>query len=274
MLNRRRLLLLVLMLGSLAPLAVALRAQVPLFPPRTAIIVGEGPKHRGSFSFCRLVYSRVRNEPGGSGWNTDYPTADQNLMIRFEEFTSAESVRFDDGSPAHVLVRASDEAVYECPFLFASDVGTAGFSPEEAEGLRNYLLKGGFLWVDDFWGIRALEHWLQQMERVLPGATPFELTPEHPLYSTFYTVRELPQIPNIAFWRRTGGQTSERGPESATPRMYGLSDPAGRLVVLMTHNTDIADAWEREGEDYEFFHSFSPYGYAVGINVLIWSMTH
>jgi hypothetical protein len=89
-----------------------------------------------------------------------------------------------------------------------------------------------------------------------------------------FEVKEVPQIPSIQFWRYSGGLTSERGPESAEPHMRAISDRRGRLMVLMTHNTDIADAWEREGEDPSFFYSFSPTGYAVGINVLLYAMTH
>ena len=87
-------------------------------------------------------------------------------------------------------------------------------------------------------------------------------------------MKEVPQIPSIQFWRGSGGGTSERGSDSAMPHMRGVSDRHGNLMVLMTHNTDIADAWEREGEDSEYFYRFSPRGYALGINVLVYAMTH
>ncbi len=89
-----------------------------------------------------------------------------------------------------------------------------------------------------------------------------------------FQVKELPQIPSINHWSRSGGETSERGYESAEPHIRGISDKRGRLMVLMTHNTDISDAWEREGEDPRFFYLFSPNGYAVGINVIMYAMTH
>jgi hypothetical protein len=54
----------------------------------------------------------------------------------------------------------------------------------------------------------------------------------------------------------------------------GISNAQGHLMVVMTHNTDISDAWEREGEDPEFFYSFSPDGYAVGLNIVLYSMTY
>jgi hypothetical protein len=137
-------------------------------------------------------------------------------------------------------------------------------------------MKGGFLWVDDFWGEWTLDSWETEISRVLPTADyPVrDIGPEHPLYRAMFSFTRLPQIPSIQFWRMTGGETSELGPESAEPRLRGISDAHGRLMVLITHNTDIADAWEREGEDPRFFYLFSPDGYAVGINVLMYTMTH
>jgi hypothetical protein len=157
------------------------------------------------------------------------------------------------------------------------DVGTADFSDVEVKHLREYLLKGGFLWVDDFWGEEAWAQWVGEIRRVLPETDeyPIRTVPrDHPIYRTMFEVARLPQIPSINFWRRSGGGTSERGSESAVPQMYAISDSHGRIMVLMTHNTDISDAWEREGEDPRFFYLFSPDGYAVGINVLMYSMTH
>lgn len=236
--------------------------------------VGVVPKERTGFTFCRLFYNRVRTEGGGQGWDTDYPGADRNLMIRLPEFTYTPITRDQDGSPQHAVVRGTDRALFECPFLFASDVGTIGMNESEAERLRDYLLKGGFLWVDDFWGARAWSHWTEQIARVLPEFSPVELPMDHPLFSTFYTVERVPQIPSIQFWRNNRNETSERGADSAEPRIHGIFDGEGRLMVLMSHNTDIADGWEREGEDWAFFHAFSPHGYAVGVNVAIWAMTH
>jgi hypothetical protein len=89
-----------------------------------------------------------------------------------------------------------------------------------------------------------------------------------------FEVHEVPQVPSIQFWRRSGGGTSERGSDSATARVAAVADRHGRVMVVMTHNTDLADAWEREGEDPQFFYSFSPAGYAIGINVLLYAMTH
>jgi hypothetical protein len=254
--------------------AVVLRAQVPEGWAAGMRLQREMvPERKAGFMFCRLRYDSVRREASGMGWSTDYPMADRNLMLRLGEFTTTTVNLYEDGEPAHAIVRATDPELFACPFLFGSDIGTAGFSEEEVERLRDYLLKGGFLWVDDFWGERAMDHWTREMARVLPGQEPFIVAPDHPIFSTFYFLDEIPQIPNIQFWRRSGGQTSERGAETITPTMRAITDYDGRVVVLMTHNTDIADGWERESEEYEFFARFSPHAYAVGMNVLVFAMT-
>ena len=130
--------------------------------------------------------------------------------------------------------------------------------------------------MDDYWGDAAWDQWLHELDRVLPPTEyPLvDVTLDHPLFRTLLDVKKLPQIPSIQFWRGSGGDTSERGEESAVPDFKGVNDKHGNLIVLMTHDTDIADAWEREGEDVRFFYQFSPEGYAVGLNVLLYAMTH
>jgi Domain of unknown function (DUF4159) len=231
----------------------------------------------GNFTFCRVMYERVRNEPMGMGWVTDYPYAEINLMTRLSELTRTTVSRDERGQPNHWVVRLTDPALFNCPFIMASDAGTIGLTPEEREQLRRYLVKGGFLWVDDFWGSAAWEHWSSEIARVLPPSEyPISEVPcEDPVLHTQLTVEHVPQITNIQFWRSVGGSsTSERGSDSLDAHFRVIRDSHGRIMVVMTHNTDIADSWEREGEDPAFFRQFSPAGYAFGINVLLHAMTH
>ena len=230
-----------------------------------------------NFVVCRLQYTSVRREPSGGGWRTDYPYGEINLTTRLAELTRTPVSRDDDGRPNHYVVRLIDDELFECPFTTASDVGTIGLRPDEVEQLRLYLLKGGFLWVDDFWGEAAWEQWTGELARVLPPSEyPIEdVDLSDPIFRSQFTVTKVPQITNIGFWRRTAGrETSERGEETRTPHFRAIRDHHGRIMVVMTHNTDVADSWEREGEDPEFFYQFSPDGYAVGINVLLHAMTH
>ncbi len=242
------------------------------YPPRLAT----PQSFDGGFNFCRIMYESVRGEAGGQGWWTDYPSADVNFSIRFSELTKARISRLPSGDPNHLVVRLTDEALFQCPFAIIEDAGTAEFDDVEVARLREYLLKGGFIWVDDFWGVRAWNAWVALIGRVLPPSTypVVDVPMSHPLWKTLFEVPKLPQIPSIQFWRVSGGGTSERGPESAEPDVHAIFDPRGRIMVLMTHDTDIADAWEREGEDPQFFYSFSPDGYAVAIDVMVYAMTH
>lgn len=242
------------------------------YPPRNPTVAS----FDGGFNFCRLIYTSDRREEGGSGWSTDYWDADINFSTRLGELTKTTLSRRPDGTPNHLSVRIDDPLLFQCPFLSATDVGTAFFDDEEAETLRNYLLKGGFLWVDDFWGPYAWDSWASQIGKVLPPAQfPIrDLGLDHPIRRTLFEFTTLPQIPSISFWRRSGGDTSERYELSAEPHLRGIADEHGRVMVVMTHNTDISDAWEREAEDPQFFFSFSPQGYAVGLDVVLYGMTH
>jgi hypothetical protein len=229
------------------------------------------------FTICRIMYTSVRREANGGGWRTDFPYGEINLMTRLSELTRT-PVSFDSAQrPNQWVVRLTDEELFGCPYTVASDVGTIGLTDEEADGLRLYLLKGGFLWVDDFWGTAAWQQWSSEISRVLPPSEyPIEDVPlDDPIFTTQFVVTKVPQITNIQFWRGVrGSTTSERGPDSRQAHLRGIRDKSGRIMVVMTHNTDVADSWEREGEDPAFFYQFSPDGYALGINVLLYALTH
>jgi hypothetical protein len=230
-----------------------------------------------SFVICRLAYRSVRMEYSGIGWQTDYPYAEINLTTRLSELTRTRVSRDESQQPNFYVVRLTDDALFNCPITVASDAGTIGIREDEAERLRTYLLKGGFLWADDFWGSAAWDHWESQIARVLPPSEyPIEdVDMSDPLLHSLFEVKEIPQITNIQFWRRSGGQeTSERGADSEDVHFRVIRDKHRRVMVLMTHNTDVADSWEREGEDPAFFYQFSPAGYALGIDVLIHALTH
>src|SRR6476659_10759353 len=122
----------------------------------------------GSFNYCRGYYTSNRREAGGSGWDTDFPGADNNFSVRLAELTFVR-VRLDHtGQPDYVVLRLTDPLLARCPFLHFEDAGTARFTDEEVASLRAYLLKGGFLTVDDFWGTRAWDQWAEEISRVLP----------------------------------------------------------------------------------------------------------
>jgi hypothetical protein len=228
----------------------------------------------GAFRFCRIMFRNAANGDGG-GWFVDYPRADVNLTFRLSELTTTLVSRTDGGDFNHAVIRLTDPELFRCPFIMITEPGGAFFDDEEAKQLREYLLRGGFLWADDFWGEYAWEHWVNELAKALPTGYPIvDLAMDHPLFHTLYDVAELPQIPSINSYFGTGGSTSERGSESAVPHARAIFDSTGHMMVLMTHNTDFGDAFEREGENREYFERFAGPGYAVGIDVLVYAMTH
>jgi hypothetical protein len=230
----------------------------------------------GSFLYCRGFYTSIVREAGGQGWSTDYPGADNNFSVRLAELTRVHVKLNENRQPNYGVVSLTDPLLYHCPILFMEDIGTAEFSDAEVQALRAYFLKGGFLWVDDYWGSYAWDRWAQQIGRVLPpGEFPIIDVPlSHPIMHTLYDVKEYLQVPSIQFWYSNGGALSERGYDSAQVHYRGIQDKDGRLMVFMTHNTDVADTWEREGESREYFDLFSPRGYAIGVNAVRYAMTH
>jgi hypothetical protein len=220
-----------------------------------------------------VAFRQAANGDGGN-WSVDYPRADENLSTRLSELTKTPISRNLGGEPNHVLVRLTDPELFQCPFIMMTEVGSMYVDEAEAAALRDYLLKGGFLWADDFWGTYAWEFFEDQFRKVLPsGAFPiFDVPLDHPLFHTVLNVKKVPQIPSIN-WINTG-TTSERGVDSATPHVRAINDEHGRMMVLITHNTDFGDSWEREGDNHEYFLRFSVDGYAFGINTLVYAMTH
>jgi hypothetical protein len=243
----------------------------PKFPTSTT--------YDGRFNFCRAMFTRDRREK--QGWSTDYPGADLNFSVRVSELTKVPVKRITDGEeqvPDAVVVRLTDDWLFRCSFTLMEDAGTARFTDAEVERLREYLLKGGFLLVTDYHGRRAKAQFDEEIARVLPsGRFPIQdLTPpDHPIWNTMFRVDRIPQMASIQTWRRSGGGTLERwNREGSPPDVRGIADDHGRVMVVMVHNTDLPDPWEREGEESDYFFQFSPEAYRVGIDILIYALTH
>jgi len=228
----------------------------------------------GAFHFCRVMFRSDFRGDGGN-WSVDYPRADINLSVRLSELTRAD-VSMKNGEPNPLLIRLTDDALFRCPFIMMTEVGSASIDDQEAERLREYLLKGGFLWADDFWGSYAWEWWVGQFSRVLnPAEYPIiDLPSNHPLFSSQFVIKKVPQIASINYWAGSGGDTSERGADSAEAHARAVLDKHGNIMVLMTHNTDLGDSFEREADDPQYFYQMSVPGYAFGINALLYALTH
>lgn len=233
-------------------------------PPNPSHIQRPSGHRDDGFAFCVLHFESDRMEPDGMGWATDYPLAGRHLLMRLPEITTTRATE------DQWVVSVTDDRMFECPMLFASDVGTLSLSDDQAQRLTNYLLKGGMLWVDDFWGSQSWDQWLRELGKlsmVMDIETP---TLAHPVYWVHYHVNGAPQVSNRARWKSTG-TVSERGADSPVTPLRVVVDAEGRIVVVMTHNTDIFDTWERE-TDPDYFAAFAALGYSVGVNVVLCGM--
>jgi hypothetical protein len=229
---------------------------------------------RGAFNFCRLYFSSNRREK--RGWSTDYPGADYNLTVRLGELTKTRVTKDAQGHPEYVVVRPTDAALFQCPMIFAEDMGTVSFSDEDVKSLRAYFEKGGFMFLADYWGRASEEQWEEEISRVLPPEqyAIVELPMTHAVWHTMFDLKAIPPMASLQTWRRTGGVVERFAEDGAAVEVRGISDRKGRLMVVAVHNSDIPDGWEREGEDATYFNLFSPNAYTVAIDAVMYAMTH
>ena len=228
------------------------------------------------FTFVRIQYSTgydgggYGRGRGGGSWATDYPDSDLNFSFRLQQLTSMEV------DPEGVILELTDPELVNYPFIYIVEPGRLVFSEEEVECLRRYLLNGGFLMVDDFWGEAEWDNFYYEIKRVFPDREPVEIGLDHPIFHAVFDLKERPQIPNIglALQGRSYGITWER--EDARQVHYkAIYDNNGRMMAFICHNTDLGDGWEREGENEWYFHEFSEKkAYPLGINIVFYAMTH
>jgi hypothetical protein len=222
------------------------------------------------FTFVRVLYrSDGWGRRGGGCW-TDFPASDLNFSFRLQQLTS---LKVD---PEAKQLKLTDPELFRYPFLYIVEPGALVFEEDEVQALRRYLTNGGFLMVDDFWGEDEWYNFHQQIRRVFPDRQPVELPLEHPIFHCVYDLKKKPQIPSInhAWDGRATGRTWERY-DAQTPHYMGIFDDQDRMMVIVCHNTDLGDGWEREGEDPWYFREFSEkYAYPLGINIVTYAMTH
>ncbi len=224
---------------------------------------GRGGGRRGRGGFGR---------GGGGGWATDYPDSDLNFSYRLHQLTAMQV------HPDGLVLELTDPELFNYPFIYMLEVGRLVFSEEEVKALRKYLLNGGFLLVDDFWGDDQWFNFYREIKRVFPEREPVDIPLEDNIFHIPYDLKEKPQIPSInsALAGRAYGITWEdHGPGSQTPHFRAIYDDTGRMMVVICHNTDLGDGWEEEGVDEWYFHEFSEKkAYPMGINIVFYAMTH
>ncbi len=246
----------------------------------------EGRFKRDVFTFVRVQYDsggyrggwggrggrRYGRGWGGGNWAVDYPDSDLNFSFRLQQLTTIKV------NPQPIFLRLTDPQLFDHPFLYMIEPGRLMFSDDEVAALRKYLLSGGFLMVDDFWGDDQWQNFYEQIKRVFPEDKyePTELSIDHEIFRCVYQLKEKPQVPGIGSWYGPGSPTWEdHGGDSQTVHYRGIFDDNGRMMAIICHNTDLGDGWEREAENEEYFREFSEKkSYPMGINIVTYAMTH
>jgi len=226
---------------------------------------------KDTLTFVRIKRDRAYDSSGGA-WSTDTPDSDLNLSYRLQQMTSMKV------NPDGLFLRLTDKRLADYPFIYMVEPGSLLLSDREAKVLREYLLNGGFLWLDDFWGEEEWDGMASQLRKVFPRREFVELPLTNQLYHCVFNITSKGQVPNVDL-----GTRSQFDPQHVTWERWdakvvhhrAIFDDKGRIMVFATHNTDNGDGWEWEGDNLYYFREFSEKtSYPLAINVLYYIMTH
>ncbi len=216
------------------------------------------------FVFARLIYS---GRFGGFGrdWATDYPAADRKFMWGVQRLTNIR-IRIEENA-----IRIMDPNLFKYPFLYVVEPGRGlVLSDVEAKRLREYVDRGGFMIFDDFWGTAQWRNFTNQMRKVFPDREIEPIPRDHEIFHTFYDIDSFIQVPNVGNGIR-GGPTWQS--DGYVPQLLGIFDEKRRLNVAMSFNSDLGDAWEWMDHP-QYPEKYSGYAYRIGVNFIIYAMTH
>ena len=213
--------------------------------------------------FARLIYNgRI---PGYyKNWYTDYPKSDRLLIQGIKRLTNLNIAEHERA------VAINDPDLFRYPFLYTSEPEQMVLTDEDAAIMREYLARGGFWVMDDFWGSFEWDSMERQLRKILPAAEIKDIPRDHPIFHVMYDIDKVIQIPSLAYVYN-GGITWEQ--DGFDAECKGVWDEYGRLVVVINHNTDLGDAYEWADEP-KYPHQFSGYAYRLAINFIVYSLTH
>lgn len=226
------------------------------------------------FTFARLRFDTDTGYwlGGGRQWDDDTPEADLNVTYRLYQVTSLK-VR-----PGLNFIDITTKELQKYPFVYLASAGRLVLTDAEVRDLRAYLLNGGFLMADDFWGDEQWNHFYGQIKRIFPDREPVELPLSHPIFHTVFNFKQEPQMPSVGAFFRFGNSYDPGWPYSVKghrPHYYALYDSKNRMMAIICHNNHFGDGWEHESDDESYFRTFSePMAYPMFINILEYAMTH
>ena len=252
--------------------AALLLTLVPVPPPAGAQLQ-DAPDDRFAglqWRFVRIKYhyvvegTSVQQDFYGEPWYIDAPAAEQNLSRRLK---SATSIQVEDP----IVLGLDDPRLFSYPWIYIVEPGNLKLTDDDVTTLREFLLRGGTLTFDDFHGPIEWDHMAAEMKRVFPDRDIVEVPKDHPVYSAFYRIDGYPQVAGLGSF--FAGRTWEKGGYISHLRM--ILDDAGRPMVFINWNTDMGDGWEwSNAEDYPGYIRFTSLAYRMGINEIVYTLTH
>ena len=225
--------------------------------------INQTKQNTNQFVFARLIYNgRI---PGYlKNWCTDYPKGDEQLIWALRRLTHLDVAEHERA------IAITDPELYKYPFLYTSEAGQMVLTPEDAKIMREYLDRGGFWMLDDFWGTFEWGNMAAEMKKILPDAEIKDIPISHPIFHQFYDVDRLKQVPSLAYLYN-GHITWEQ--DGFEPECKGIWDDQGRLLVVINHNTDLGDAYEWM-DTKEYPYEFSSYAYRIAVNTFLYALSH
>jgi len=231
-----------------------------------------GTSEKAEFYWSRLRYTSANDYGGGrafgygysfSGWSRDYPKADRQFLEALKRLTRIQMRSYEQ------VVDLDSDDIYNYPWVYAVQVANWTFTPDEAKRLREYLLKGGFLMVDDFHGTADWERFMAGMRQVLPDRPVEDLTDGDEIFHVLYDLSDRFQVPGEQYVNT--GRTYEK--DGYVPKWRAIRDDKGRIVVAICHNMHLGDAWEW-ADIAEYPENFSSMAFRIGVNYIVYGMTH
>ncbi|MBT8334193.1 MAG: DUF4159 domain-containing protein [Desulfobacterales bacterium] len=216
------------------------------------------------FTFIRVQFDAVEHGWGHGGWAHDYPAAEVNFLRGVSRLSRIHI----HAEPA--VLRFDDDRIFEFPFLYLVEIGRDGgpdFTEKEVENLREYLLRGGFLLIDDFKGNVGWQVFRRAFENIFPDSQWLKLDPHHAIFHIFYDIEGAQRIPGIYFLH---GNTPS---DHMNPENWAILDSQGRIMVLINWNSDMGDGWEHTYDEH-YPTKYANLAYQLGINYLIYALTH
>ncbi len=226
---------------------------------------------KGEFHFIRMEYVQLSwtNRRFGRGrpwWIQDWPAAETHFIQGLRRLTV-----IDVGENRHLPL--TDDRIFDYPWLYATQAGYWDLNEAEIDRLREYLRRGGFLVVDDFYGADQWAVFREAMQRAFPDLPIVEIAEDHEALGVLYTLDQRTQIPGLRHLRRGPGGAIVAVPQDSGPHWRGLLDEEGRLMVAANYNMDVGDAWEH-ADMPEYPEPMTALAYRFGINYIIYAMTH